>query len=40
VEFANDVMTGAGETVDKAEPARLRKEARAEAAERFRKGRL
>jgi excinuclease ABC subunit B len=40
LEFANDVMTGAGETVDKAEPARLRKEARAEAAERFRKGRL
>jgi excinuclease ABC subunit B len=40
LEFANDVMTGVGEAVDKAEPARLRKEARAEAAERFRKGRL
>jgi len=40
LEFANDVMTAPGEAVDKAEPARLRKEARAEAAERFRKGKL
>ena len=39
LEFANDVMTGAGEAVDTAEPKRLRKAARDEAAERFRKGR-
>ena len=35
LEFANEVMTGAGE----AAPARMRKAARAESAERFRKGR-
>ena len=40
LEFANDLMTAPGETVDKAEPGRLRKQAREEAAERFRKGRL
>jgi excinuclease ABC subunit B len=40
LEFANEVLTDAGEQVDKAEPGRLRKQARAEAAERFRKGRL
>ena len=40
LEFANDVMTGAGETVDREAPKRERKAARAEAAERFRKGRL
>ena len=39
LEFANDVMTPAGEAVDAEAPARLRKEARAEAAERFRKKR-
>ena len=39
LEFANEVVTGAGEEVDKAAPKRLRAEARAEAAERFRKGR-
>jgi excinuclease ABC subunit B len=39
LEFANDVLTGAGEQVDKAAPKRLRGEARREAAERFRKGR-
>ena len=40
LEFANEVVTGAGEEVDRAAPTRLRAEARAEAAERFRKGRL
>ena len=39
LEFANEVVTGAGEAVDTAEPKRLRKAARDEAAERFRKGR-
>ena len=39
LEFANEVVTGAGEEVDRAAPKRLRAEARAEAAERFRKGR-
>ena len=39
LEFANDLMTAPGETVDKEEPGRLRKQARVEAAERFRKGR-
>ena len=38
LEFANEAMTGAGEDVDKAEPKRLRAQARAEAQERFRKG--
>jgi excinuclease ABC subunit B len=40
LEFANEVMTGAGETVDRSAPKRVRAEARAEEAERFRKGRL
>jgi excinuclease ABC subunit B len=40
LEFANDLMTAPGEAVDKAVPQRERKAARAEAAERFRKGRL
>ena len=40
LEFANDLMTAEGETADKAAPMRERKAARAEAAERFRKGRL
>ncbi len=39
LEFANDVMTAPGEAVDAAEPGRLRKQARDEAAERFRKRR-
>jgi excinuclease ABC subunit B len=39
LEFANDALTGAGESVDKAAPARLRAQARAEKAEAFRKGR-
>lgn len=39
LEFANDVMTGAGEEVDKAAPKRWRAEAAAEKAEAFRKGR-
>ena len=39
LEFANEVLTPAGEEVDKAAPKQLRAEARAEAAERFRKGR-
>jgi excinuclease ABC subunit B len=33
-------MTGAGEAVDREAPKRARAAARAEAAERFRKGRL
>jgi excinuclease ABC subunit B len=40
LEFANDLMTAPGEAVDKAAPMRERKAARAEAQERFRKGRL
>ena len=40
LEFANEVMTGAGEEVDRAAPKKARAQARAEAAERFRKGRL
>ncbi len=40
LEFANDMLTGEGETVDRSAPKRLRGEARAEAQERFRKGRL
>ncbi len=39
LEFANDLMTPAGEAVDKAVPAKARAEARADAAARFRKGR-
>ena len=38
LEFANDVLTAPGETVDREAPKRVRREARAEAAERFRKG--
>ena len=40
LEFANDLMTAEGETADKAAPMRERKAARAEAQERFRKGKL
>ena len=40
LEFMNEVTTAAGEAVDKSVPKRLRKEARAEAQEAFRKGRL
>ncbi|MFT4911916.1 MAG: excinuclease ABC subunit B [Brevundimonas sp.] len=40
LEFANEVMTGAGEAVDKAAPKKWRADAAAEAQERFRKGRL
>ena len=40
LEFANEALTGQGEEVDRAAPKRLRAEARAEAQERFRKGRL
>ena len=38
LEFANEIMTAPGETVDKAAPKETRKEARAEAAARFKKG--
>ena len=38
LEFANDVLTGEGVEVDTSAPKRLRKEARAESAERWRKG--
>src|SRR5580704_14848327 len=37
LEFANDALTGAGEAVDTAAPKRMRSQARAEAAARFRK---
>ncbi len=40
LEFANDALTGEGEEVDKGAVKRVKAEARAEAAERFRKGRL
>ncbi len=40
LEFANDLMTAPGEAVDKEVPKRERKAARAEAQQRFRKGRL
>ena len=40
LEFANEVMTGAGETVDRSAPKKWRADAAAEAQERFRKGRL
>ena len=40
LEFANDLMTAPGEDVDREAPKRERKAARAEAQERFRKGRL
>ncbi|WP_158918326.1 excinuclease ABC subunit UvrB [Caulobacter sp. S45] len=39
LEFANEVLTPAGEAVDRNAPKQLRAEARAEAAEQFRKGR-
>ena len=39
LEFANEVLTAEGETVDTAAPKRWRAEANAEKAERFRKGR-
>ncbi|WP_374571811.1 excinuclease ABC subunit UvrB [Phenylobacterium sp.] len=39
LEFANDALTGEGESVDRDAVKRVRKEARAESAERFRKGR-
>src|SRR5450432_1393692 len=38
LEFANEAMTPVGETVDRSTPARVRAEARAQAAARFRKG--
>ena len=40
LEFANEALTGAGETVDKEAPKRDRAAARAASAEAFRKGRL
>jgi len=40
LEFANDIMTAQGEEIDKAAPKRERAQARAEAQERFRKGKL
>jgi excinuclease ABC subunit B len=40
LEFANEVLTGEGETVDKSAPKRWRADAAAEKAEAFRKGRL
>ena len=40
LEFANEVLTGAGEEVDSSAPKRWRKEAQAEKQEAFRKGRL
>jgi excinuclease ABC subunit B len=39
LEFANEALTGAGEAVDASVPKALRKQARVEAAEAFRKGR-
>ncbi len=39
LEFANEVMTGEGEAVDKAAPKQMRADARAASAEAFRKGR-
>ncbi|MBU2167221.1 MAG: UvrB/UvrC motif-containing protein, partial [Alphaproteobacteria bacterium] len=40
LEFANEMLTGVGEEVDKTAPKRWRAEAAAEKAEAFRKGRL
>ncbi|MDB5430691.1 MAG: uvrB [Caulobacter sp.] len=40
LEFANEVLTQEGEAVDRTAVKRVKAEARAEAAERFRKGRL
>ncbi|WP_293682619.1 excinuclease ABC subunit UvrB, partial [uncultured Phenylobacterium sp.] len=39
LEFANEVLTSEGDTVDRSAPKRVRAEARQEAAERFRKAR-
>jgi excinuclease ABC subunit B len=39
LEFANEVMTPVGETVDRGAVTRMKADAKAEAAERFRKGR-
>jgi excinuclease ABC subunit B len=39
LEFANEVLTPAGEAVGKSAPKQLRAEAAAEKAEAFRKGR-
>ena len=39
MEFANDAMTAPGEAVDRDAVKRVKSEARAESAERFRKGR-
>jgi excinuclease ABC subunit B len=39
LEFANEVLTPEGETVDRSAPKQLRAQARADAAEQFRKGR-
>jgi excinuclease ABC subunit B len=39
LEFANDVMTAEGDAVDTSAPKRWRREAAAEKAEAFRKGR-
>jgi len=39
LEFANEALTGSGEEVDASAPKRWRKEAAAEKAEAFRKGR-
>jgi excinuclease ABC subunit B len=38
LEFANEILTGEGQTVDRAAPKAMRKEAREEAARQFRKG--
>jgi excinuclease ABC subunit B len=40
LEFANEMLTPAGEATDRSAVKQLKSEARAEAAERFRKGRL
>ncbi|OYW92121.1 MAG: excinuclease ABC subunit B [Caulobacterales bacterium 32-67-6] len=40
LEFANEALTGEGETVDRSAVKRVKAEARAEAQERFRKGKL
>ena len=40
LEFANDILTAPGEAVDKTAVPRMKAEAKAAAAERFRKARL
>ncbi|MFL5297192.1 MAG: helicase-related protein, partial [Phenylobacterium sp.] len=40
LEFANELLTGEGQQVDRSAPKRVRAEAKAEADERFRKARL